>query len=1663
MKKFVLSLGIIVLIFAKAVAQMPNGKFGNEWIRYDQPYFKILVAQDGMYRISFQTLATRGVDVNALSRVQLYCWGEQVPLYIGDDYIEFFGRKNRSELDRFLYPGGEADMLNPEYSLITDTSAYFLTIAANDDVPAKRFTAAENDLTNLPLREPWFWWEEQRIYTNGVVQRASGDLSESAFDQGEGYAVSFDLNKPFDTRLYPAHRADAALNNRLDIRLAGIGANPHAMTVSANGQVLKTDEFGGHLMRNYALELSDSNPADTVRLRIEDTRGRFAVASVQLKYPRYFNFDNKNSFLFKIAASAEAKYLEIENFNAGNAAPVLYDLTNQLRLVTVVEGGKVKFKLPPSENERELILINNQLGITNVNVPAPFTFVDFSDANVEYIIITSKQLRDAGSGVQEYADYRASAAGGNYRTIVVNVEDLYDQFSYGIHRHPLAIRNFGHFAVKNWENPRYVFLLGKGQAYPSIRSKNALDIRVNAGVAHVPTFGAPGSDNLLMASIETQTPVIPTGRLAATTDEEIRMYLEKVRDYENPLSNDDVNRAWRKQVLHMGGGGDVGEQTQIRNYLNQMKSMLEGNDFGASVTSFFKTSTDPIQQTQTTSLLERINKGVSIITYFGHSSPTGFDFTLDDPANYDNIGRYMTIFSLGCQTGDYFLFNASNRTEKSVTEQFVFQENRGAIAFLGSSERGSIFPLYTFQRSFYDLLGGNLYGQGVGNIVQSVIQRLDNASYSSISYRALLQQFALHGDPALVILPYGQPDYLIEQGSVQFFPNVINAQQDSFTLQFNVLNIGRAVQDSLTIEISRAFPDGIEYIAAEIRVPAPRFRQEVSLNLPLFGERSTGFNKIFIRLNADEKIEELPIPEAKTNNELRDAISGRGADFYVFSNTVEPVYPPAFSIVNKVPLQLAASTSNSTAPFQKFLIEIDTTANFNSPFKRRQALEQSGGLIQWQPEITWNDSTVYYWRISPDSTEQFGYLWNSSSFVYIKDSPSGWSQSHLFQFAQNQLINMQLPETTRRWKFIDNVKEVKIGNTTYTGSFLPYAEIDGSVYIYQAYSNRINGGLYIYVLDGATGESWGNGPPGKFGSQIEWGTTAFPFNTQIPEKRAAAVRFLQDTIPSGNYVVMFTLQRGSATYEPEEWAADTDNLGTNLFEVLEKQGATRIRETATTGARPYIFIYKKDDPSFQPIEILADSINQIIEGTYQIYGNWFTGAVRSGIIGNARNWSRLQWDVVPNDTYDKFGVDVYGIKSDSSSVLLLENVADLDVDISEISATEFPMLRLNFRAEDAQNRTAPQLQYWRVLYEGLPDAALAPNLFFQMSQDTLQQGEVLRLSIAVANPSNYDLDSLLMKFTLLKDGVTIRQESLRLKPILNQDTLVVAWALDTRPLSGAYRMVVEANPDNDQPEQYRFNNSGIFEFFVEKDRRNPLLDVTFDGIRIMDGDLVSAKPQIIIALQDDNRYLPLDAPGLFSLFLESPNPDDPLNPIQTPVSLESEEIQFYPAQTGDKKNKATLEWTPEFTASGSYALRIQARDATGNAAGNVDLKIRFEVITETLISNILNYPNPFSSSTRFVYTLTGSEAPAYFTIQIMTVSGRIVRELTQDDLGPLRIGTHQTEFAWDGTDQYGDRLANGVYLYRLIAKDRNGNDIGKYDNGTSVFFKNNFGKLVILR
>jgi hypothetical protein len=295
-----------------------------------------------------------------------------------------------------------------------------------------------------------------------------------------------------------------------------------------------------------------------------------------------------------------------------------------------------------------------------------------------------------------------------------------------------------------------------------------------------------------------------------------------------------------------------------------------------------------------------------------------------------------------------------------------------------------------------------------------------------------------------------------------------------------------------------------------------------------------------------------------------------------------------------------------------------------------------------------------------------------------------------------------------------------------------------------------------------------------------------------------------------------------------------------------------------------------------------------------------------------------------------------------------------------------------------------------------------------------------------------------------------------------RDTLMFA----TDGMAGLNTLLIEANPIDtitgryDQPEQYHFNNIAQLRFLIQDDRENPMLDVTFDGLHIIDGDVVSARPEVQVTLDDENQTLLLDSPSdtmHFKVFLTDPS--NATNRIYFRQAGQ-EIMQFVPAN--GPENVSRIMYRPTFAADGSYTLTVQASDISRNQSGDNDYKVRFEVVNKPTITEVLNYPNPFTTSTRFVFTVTGQQPPTYMKIQIMTVSGRVVREIGMEELGPIRVGRNITEYAWDGTDEFGDKLARGVYLYRVVAK-LNGEEIEYRSTNAAGFFEKGIGKMYLLR
>ena len=114
-------------------------------------------------------------------------------------------------------------------------------------------------------------------------------------------------------------------------------------------------------------------------------------------------------------------------------------------------------------------------------------------------------------------------------------------------------------------------------------------------------------------------------------------------------------------------------------------------------------------------------------------------------------------------------------------------------------------------------------------------------------------------------------------------------------------------------------------------------------------------------------------------------------------------------------------------------------------------------------------------------------------------------------------------------------------------------------------------------------------------------------------------------------------------------------------------------------------------------------------------------------------------------------------------------------------------------------------------------------------------------------------------------------------------------------------------------------------------------------------------------------------------------------------------------------------------AEGNHRLTFKAWDIQNNSA-IVSTDFVVAPSAELALKHVLNYPNPFTSTTKFYLEHNQACNPLKITIQIFTISGKVVktiqRSVTCEGFRPEGID-------WDGKDEFGDKLARGVYIYKL--------------------------------
>lgn len=1698
MKKFLVFIVLIIHAFT-AMSQA----YYNEWIDYNKTYYKFKVGATGLYHINKNDLNGIGLGNVQAQDFQLWRNGKEVPLYASatsgplgaEDYLEFWGEKNDGVPDRDFYRI-PANQLSNRESLLTDTAAFFLTV--NPGQNNLRFLPTPNNVTgNTIPAEPWFSYSARKDFKDrinrGIALVAGSEyVYSSTYDQGEMWA-SQDIYpaRPLSISFNNLHVATAGPAATFNISIAGNAPNQRNYTASVNNSQVEAgniNSFEARADNNSSVPLSaisSNNATIAITNKSGNVNDRIVCGFVELTYPRQFDFGNAQSFAFTLAASASSKYLEITDFNSGGSTPVLYDLTNLRRYIADISApGKLRFVVLPSSSPANLVLISQSLAAaTAITTFQQRNFTDFkvSGNQGDYLIITHPSLQVPYSGanqVDQYRIYRGSAAGGSYNAKVYDIEQLVDQFGYGIKKNPMGIRNFLRFARASFAvAPKYAFIIGRGLTYAEYRENetNPNADRLNL----VPTFGYPASDILLASN--TLDPVMNTliSRVSVLYPRELADYLNKVKQYEqaqqNPSQTVD-SKAWMKNIVHVVGANDASLDLSLSSFMRNYQSIIEDTLYGATVTNFNKTTTGPVTPIVNSLMSQLFQQGISLLNYFGHSSASSLDYNLDDPTAYNNTGKYPVFLVGGCNAGNLYSFDTTRFSVLgTLSERYVLAKNKGAIGFIASTHFGIDTYLDFYNTNLYRSISVTGYGKSITYNMNEAIKAMNSFFGSdNIGGRLHAEETTLDGDPALKMNNYPQPDFDVEQPQIRIVPNILSVADTKYTVKVQLYNLGKAIGDSVMVQIKHIYPDGTDSVLFNKKIHSIRYTDSLSIEVPIVGTRDKGENKIMVSIDTDNEYAEI--------SELNNTAS---QIFTIFEDELTPVYPYNFSIVNRRNIKLAASTANPLITTRQYLMEIDTTELFNSPFKVSRNTTSIGGLIEFDPGITFADSTVYYWRVAPATSGAI--RWKTSSFIYISSNSTGFNQSHFFQHTKSSGKSIFIDSTSRKWQFSSSPNTLTIVNSIYPVSGDEDSHFSISINgIIKAASACLGHSVIINVFDPFTLQPLYNqaqpsvtqsGPLGGFMKSAGYCAPKREFNFEFSYRDTTGRRLMRDFldwIPSGYYVTVRLILDAPYDQNPfvDTWKKDAEvyGAGNTLYDRLKRAGFSAL--DSYTFPRTWAFVYRKNNTSYAPVYKMSNGISDRITLNTSIFLPSTTGTITSPQFGPAKTWKQVQWRG-KGTSRNVYSLHVIGISTagrEDTLYTLQSNQQDFN--LSNVNPVEYPYIRLSMQNQDLDT-TSPtpfQLRYWRILYDPVPEGAIAPNIGYS-AKDTLELGEKLNFAVAFKNIADAAFrDSLKVKMVLYdKNNVATVIPIPNHKILRSGDTTNISYPIDTKSLTGNNTLFVDVNPDNAQPEQYHFNNFLYKNFFVKGDTYNPLMDVTFDGTHILNGDIVSAKPKIVIKLKDESKYLALDDTSLATVSVRYPGN----NGATVRYGYGTDTLRFIPADLSTGKNEATIEFSPAFLQDSDgdfYELVVKAKDKSGNTAGNIEYRVRFQVYNKPMISNMFNYPNPFTTSTAFVFTITGSEVPQNIRIQIMTITGKIVKDITRAELGSLHIGRNITDYKWDGTDQYGQKVANGVYLYRVLT-NLNGASLGKFNtldaNGDKVdtdkFFNKGYGKMYLMR
>jgi hypothetical protein len=888
----------------------------------------------------------------------------------------------------------------------------------------------------------------------------------------------------------------------------------------------------------------------------------------------------------------------------------------------------------------------------------------------------------------------------------------------------------------------------------------------------------------------------------------------------------------------------------------------------------------------------------------------------------------------------------------SFSEEFVNGLDGDAIAYEGNSCLGFTSTSYTFpQLYFQKLLKENINTTGIAHL-SAKIKLLEDYGYNETNKLFILCN-TLIGDPILNLKIPEKPNLTINQDDV-VIPSYLDDNLDSITVVINYKNLGLVDSSQFNIKIEDRLNNQLIFESI-LRNAIPLNDKTFNINIPV--KSRSGEHNLKITLDNLNEVDEL----YENDNSVT-------IPFIVLTTSVRAIVADSLKIINNEKLTFLNSVKKPS--IDSILIKVSDNPDFMS---------ESAYKIKFDSIITpfvfpnLLSGKRYWYKTSFTSSPQTTFEENSFVFNDSIKYNFAFIDSNSIEGFQFQSMSFEGGGIRLNDRFIPLI----IRSAGFEPGGIAKISLDGIDYA----ENSQGCGHHIVIIDEATRQF----------EDYRW----FNFWND-PNNYQAYYNYLL-SIPD-NKLVAISIGGECGGY----------NTSQELKDILHQFGSLYIDSVGW--GTSWILLGKKNAPQGSVPE--AFSTSGPVEFDTTFFSKTLLGWFETSKINNSDNWKTLSIYVDSMDNYNQIKVKpiIHNPMADTLTELTLNNNI---LDISNLNYQNINELSFNFSVAANTDGSTPIVKSVKVDYDLVPELATNYQVVSVLA-DTLTVGENVDLNFSVYNVGESKADSFTVSVDLINDDNSRENIfSQKLDSLSANGKSYFNLSYNTSTASGSKSFLINIDSFNSVRELFEDNNFFTVPFYIKADTTVPTLKLTIDGNDILDGEYISAKPDIHIELSDYS-LLPVTDPNSVLVFLndeEIPNDTSIIN---------------YDFSTTNPK--VVVDYNPELE-DGEYTLKVLWKNTNGEIVDSSGVQKTFLISSEAKIMDVYNYPNPTKGETHFTFRLT--QLPEEIKIKIYTIAGRLIREM---QLSSSELRYDFNKIYWDGKDQDGDQIANGVYLYKVIMK-----------------------------